>query len=353
MSDAKIVLSDADLQTLAQAALQGQGMTPDDAASAARILVLADLFGISTHGVDRIPAYASRMQVGGINPRPAISITAATPAILRVDGDNGPGPLVGIRALQATMEAARLHGLAAAFVSGSNHFGPISPYSYIAASEGFAAIICSNATTTIAPWGGQEAKLGNNPLGVSVPFAGGDALMLDMAMSVVARAKIRRAASNGDPIPSTWATDRNGRPTTDAATALGGFLAPIGEHKGYGLALMVDLLAGLMSGGAYLTHVSSWLDAPDKPQNLGHFFLLIDTKQLGVTQEWLATRMEDFTRIVRETPPSDPDRPVLLPGEIEMERFRLQTSEGIGIPARLLETLKSLAAVDGTGGKAG
>ncbi len=232
---------------------------------------------------------------------------------------------------------------ASSFARASNHFGPISPYSLLAAEAGYASIIGSNATTTIAPTGGSDARLGNNPLGFGVPNPGGRPFLLDMAMSVVARAKIRNAAKRGEAIPPTWATDKDGRPTTDPGAALAGFLLPIGGHKGYGLALVVDLFAGLLSGASYLTHVSSWSENPERPQDLGHFFILIDTKRLGPPEE-LARRMQDFAAILHATPPADANAPVLVPGEIELDKLDRHRREGIAIDAELRSKLETLAA---------
>jgi LDH2 family malate/lactate/ureidoglycolate dehydrogenase len=145
---------------------------------------------------------------------------------------------------------------------------------------------------------------------------------------VVARAKIRNAFKRGEAIPDTWATDAQGRATTDPKAALDGFLQPVGGHKGYGLALLVDLFAGLLSNAAYLTHVKSWVDAPDEPQNLGHFFILIDTRMLGSAQ-WLSERMMDFAAILHDSPAVDPTRPVIVPGEIELKKMAQQRANGI------------------------
>ena len=147
--------------------------------------------------------------------------------------------------------------------------------------------------------------------------------MLDMAMSVVARAKIRNALKAGESIPDTWGTDKHGRNTTDPKAALDGFLQPIGGHKGYGLALMVDMFAGVLSNAAYLTHVKSWVDAPDEPQNLGHFFILIDTKRLG-SSSWLVERMRDFAQILHASPAAEEGKPVIVPGEIELRNMARQ-----------------------------
>lgn len=335
--------SEQELLDLATRAFHGLGMPVDDARQVARILVMADLFGLSTHGLSRIESYGERLMIGGINPRPDITVEQVAPAMVRVDGDNGIGPVVGMRALDAAMQAAGSLGIGIAFARGSNHFGPISPYALMAAEQGFASIICSNATTTIAPWGGSDARLGNSPIGFGVPCPGGDPFLLDMAMSVVARAKIRNALKRGQPIPDTWATDSQGKPTTDPGTALDGFLLPIGGHKGYGLALVVDLLAGLLSDAAYLTHVKSWSDAPEQAQNLGHCFILIDTRKLGST-DWLAARMRDFAAILHDSPPADPAQPVIVPGEIELGRMRRQQQNGIVIDDQTYALLQQHAA---------
>ena len=164
-----------------------------------------------------------------------------------------------------------------------------------------------------------------------------------MAMSVVARAKIRNALKRGETIPDTWATDSKGRATTDPKAALDGFLQPIGGHKGYGLALMVDLFSGLLSNAAYLTHVKSWVDAPDEPQNLGHFFILINTKVLGSPQ-WLTARMMDFASILHDSVPADPDRPVIVPGEIELKKMAQQQATGITLDPAVVKLLQDHAA---------
>lgn len=335
--------TEAALLDLGTRAFQGLGLPPDDAADVARILVLADLFGLHTHGLSRVESYGDRLNSGGINATPDIVVTDLAPALRVVDGDNGVGPVVGMHALRAAMEVAGTCGIGMVFARGSNHFGPVSPYSLLAAEQGYASIIGSNATTTIAPWGGGDARLGNSPLGFGVPNPGGRPFLLDMAMSVVARAKIRAALKRGEAIPDTWATDSRGVPTTDPRAALDGFLMPIGGHKGYGLALMVDLFAGLLSNAAYLTHVKSWVDAPDEPQNLGHFFILIDTRRLGSTA-WLAQRMNDFAAILHGSPAVDAERPVIVPGEIELDRLERHRAHGIALDADTMALLQRYAA---------
>lgn len=338
----QVTMPESELTSLGIKAFRGLGLSQRDAQDVCRILVMADLFGLATHGLSRVESYGERLLAKGINPRPNITVERLAPALVKVDGDNGVGPVVGMRALEAAMEVTRECGVGVAFARGSNHFGPVSPYSLIAAEAGFASIIGSNATTTIAPWGGSDARLGNSPVGFGVPNPGGAPFLLDMAISVAARAKIRSALKRGEPISDTWATDKHGRATTDPAVALDGFLLPIGGHKGYGLALLVDLLAGLLSDAAYLTHVKSWVDAPDEPQNLGHFFILINTRLLGST-EWLTRRMNDFAAILHDSPPADPSKPVLVPGEIELGKMARQRKDGISISAEVIALLQQHA----------
>ncbi|HEX4331402.1 MAG TPA: Ldh family oxidoreductase [Usitatibacter sp.] len=335
-------MTEAELAALAARALRGLGVDRIQAEDTARILVLGDLFGHHTHGVSRLESYGERLELGGIKARPDIRVERVAPGMLKVNGDNGLGAAVGLRALRAALEAARETGIAIAFAHTSNHFGACGPYCWLAAQEGFACIVGSNATPTIAPTGGRDTRVGNNPLAISVPRPGGDPIILDMAMSVVARAKLREALKRGESIPDTWATDREGRATSDPKAAIDGFLLPFGGYKGYGLAVMVDLLAGVLSGASYLTRVNSWIDEPQLEQRIGHFFVVIDTARLG-SADWLADRVADFAAIVHDTPAADPSSPVRLPGEREMAQMKRQQREGIDVPAALVEKLEAWA----------
>lgn len=335
-------MTQAELTRLAVRVLEASGLERGDAEDAAQVLVLGDLMGHGTHGVLRLESYGERLRSGAMDARARIGVEDLAPAVARVDGANAVGPLVGRRALREAMTRARAHGVGIAFARNSNHFGAIAPYCLLAAAEGFASMICSNASVTIAPTGGAETRLGNNPLGFGIPQPGGRPVILDMAMSVVARGKIRAALRKGEKIPDAWATDREGHATTDPQAALDGFLLPFGGYKGYGLALVVDLLAGVLSNAAYLTHVNSWLDDPQKPGNLGHFFMLLDTRVLG-SPEWLAERVRDFAAIVHDTPPADPNVAVRLPGERELDNLERHQREGIEIDSALVARLETFS----------
>jgi LDH2 family malate/lactate/ureidoglycolate dehydrogenase len=336
------VIDEARLGELAAGALARLGVAPADAADTARILVLGDLFGHHTHGTSRVESYGERIRIGGIDARAQPQLERVAPSLAKVDARNALGPVAGMRALEAAMQMARAQGVGVALVRNSNHFGAAGAYTWLAAEAGFASVVASNASVTIAPTGGRESRLGNSPIAFGVPGAAGRHFVLDMALSVVARAKIRAAAARGGAIPDTWATDREGRPTTDPRAALDGFLLPIGGYKGYGLALAVDLLAGLLPDAAYLTHVNSWSEQPRAPGNLGHFFLAIDTRVLG-SPAWLQERMRDFAHILHETPAADAARPVRLPGEAELDNLERQRRGGIALDAKVLKMLESLA----------
>jgi LDH2 family malate/lactate/ureidoglycolate dehydrogenase len=199
----------------------------------------------------------------------------------------------------------------------------------------------TNASTTMPPWGGREARIGNNPICFSAPCPDPPHFILDMAMSVAARGRIRAARDRGEPIPQGWAVDAQGQPTTDPHAALEGFLVPFGAHKGSGMSMAVDILSGVLSGARFLTGISSWSDDPDDPQRLGHFFLLIEPGRL-TGHEAFAHAMASFREVVRATPPADPDHPVLLPGERE-QRCRAQAlAGGVSLPRDLLEQLRRL-----------
>jgi LDH2 family malate/lactate/ureidoglycolate dehydrogenase len=335
-------MTEAELAALTARALAGLGVPRADAEDAARILVLGDLFGHHTHGVARMESYGERLRLGGINPRARIHAEAAAPGIVKVDGDDGVGPAVGMRALEAALDAARETGIALALARNSNHFGAAGPYCWIAAERGYASVVGTTATPTIAPTGGRETRVGNNPLAIGVPRPGAHPVILDMAMSVVARAKIRAAIKRGAAIPDSWATDRDGKPTTDPRAAVEGFLLPVGGYKGYGLAVMVDLFAGVLSGAEYLTRVGNWIDEPQRPQKIGHFFIVVDTARIS-GPEWLAARMADFAAIVHGTPPADPAQPVMLPGEIETRHLERQRRDGIDVDPALVARLEQWA----------
>jgi LDH2 family malate/lactate/ureidoglycolate dehydrogenase len=338
-----IAIAPEDLRERAAAALSAAGAAPAHAAATADILVEGDLMGLGTHGVLRLLTYCERLRLGGINARAEIDVERRAPSLAVVDGDDGLGPAVAMAALDAGFAMAEETGIAYLGCRRSHHLGALAPYGLKACERGFVLACGTNASPTIAPWGGREARLGNNPLSIAAPCPDAPHFILDMAMSVAARGKIRKALDEGGSIPEGWAVDAAGRPTTDPAAALGGFLLPFGGHKGSGLSQAVDLLSAVLSGARFLTDITPWTDFPERPSGTGHFFLLLDPARL-LGAEAYAAAVARFRALIRETPPADPAQPVQIPGEREQLRRTAAIEEGIRLPAGLLAKIEKLAA---------
>ncbi|MGF1631237.1 MAG: Ldh family oxidoreductase [Kiloniellaceae bacterium] len=331
------------LRRLAVAALTAAGARERHAGWTADILVEGDLMGLGTHGVLRLLLYCERLRLKGINPDAEIALERRAPSLALVDGDDGLGPAVAMTALEAGLDMAAETGIAYVGCRRSNHFGALAPYGLKACARGLVMIAGTNASPTIAPWGGREARLGNNPMAVAVPCPGAPHFILDMAMSVAARGKIRKALSEGGTIPEGWAVDAAGQPTVDPKTALDGFLLPFGAHKGSGLSQAVDILSGVLSGARFLTDITPWTDFPEEPSGTGHFFLLIDPKRLLGAAAY-DDAIAHFRDLVQATPPADPSQPVEMPGEREQRRRDKALRDGIELPAALLAQIEALAS---------
>ncbi|MDH3229424.1 MAG: Ldh family oxidoreductase [Alphaproteobacteria bacterium] len=341
MDTDSICLAADEIRKLAVRAFTRAGVGDGDAHETVDILMTGEMMGIPTHGVIRVPEYIRRIGLGGINVAPHIRVDRRAPALAVVDADNALGPVAGMRGLRAALEMAQETGIAYAGIAESNHFGPLAPYALQACARRMALIVGSNATTTMPPWGGAEARIGNNPLCIALPNPDGAHFILDMAMSVAARGKIRRALREGTTIPEGWAVTRDGGPTTDPAEALEGFLLPMGGHKGSGLSQAVDLLAGLLPGGAFLTGISSWMENPGAPQRIGHFFIAVDAARLHGPGYDGAVR--EFLQLITSTPPADPAQPVLYPGQREQQLLAAALRDGVSLPAALLAEITQLS----------
>ncbi|MEO0691274.1 MAG: Ldh family oxidoreductase [Pseudomonadota bacterium] len=336
-------LSEGALVNLVSAAFEAHKMRADMAKDAARMLVTAEMMGIQTHGLARVAPYAARLRDGGVNPDALPVITRPAPALLHVDGQNGLGAAVAIRATHAAMKAARKVGMCAAFCRASSHLGALAPQLLEAANAGFAAIFTTNTSPMIAPAGGRRPVLGNTPLGIALPDAHGEPVILDIALSVAARSKVRRAATKGASIPATWATDAQGKPTTDAAEAMKGLMQAIGGTKGANLSLCLDLLAGGLSGAAMLSEVPNANEETKTIANVGHLFLVIDASKL-MPPGALADRIDDARKLVRNSASSDADPQPRLPGSRALAAMAKARQTGVPVDPSLRASLEKLAA---------
>ena len=312
------------------------------AGDAAEMLVLAEMMGIDTHGLARVEPYSVRLRDGGVNPDALPIISRPAPALLQVDGQNGLGAAVAMRATRAAIDAAREVGVGAAFCRASSHLGALAPQLLHAANAGFAAIFTTNTSPMIAPAGGRRPVVGNAPLGIALPDAHGEPVILDIALSVAARSKVRRAAAKGEPIPATWATDEHGEPTTDAAAAMRGLMQAIGGAKGANLSLCLDLLAGGLSGAAMLSEVPNANVDTKSIANVGHLFLVIDATKL-MPPERLADRIDDARDLVRGSASPDADPRPRLPGARALASLAKARAEGVFVDPDLLARLKALS----------
>lgn len=341
------LIPEAALTRFCTACLEAVGVPRPDAVAASANLVEADLRGVESHGVVRLPIYVQRLAAGAINPRPQIRVVRETATTLVVDGDNGLGQVVGMEAMRLAIEKAKQGLCVFASVRNSNHYGAAAYYAEMAVPHGMIGFSYTiGGINHMVPWGGSEAMLGNNPFAVAIPAGAEGPVVLDMACSVAARGKIIVAAKEGRPIPADWAVGADGRPTTDAVRALEGFVQPVGGPKGYALTLVIGLLSTMLSGAGFGPEVTHMYDDLERPQNIGHLMGVVPVDLF----EDLATygdRMDKAVRDIRGVRPAPGVERVFLPGE--RERIALAHRRAHGIPVGL----GVLAELDGLGQRYG
>jgi LDH2 family malate/lactate/ureidoglycolate dehydrogenase len=329
------------VEQLVTAILVGLGLPERDARRSAQCLVLADLRGVASHGVGRLPIYADRIRQGLINATPSLTLEEPMPAAARLDGDNGFGFVVATKAMNEAVERASRYGIGMVSAYHSTHFGMAACYLLQAIEKGYAAFVLTNASPAMPVWGGSRPFLGTSPFAFGAPGAEGlPPIVLDMATSVVARGKIRRAAANGESIPEGWALDKDGRPTTDAQAGYDGIVLPLGGPKGSGLSLMMEVMAGVVSGAAYGGQVRNQYFDFDAPQNVGHTMIAIKP---DLFEPDYGARMADLVTRAKAEPLVDETQPILMPGEPEGLREAQRRKTGIALPAEDLAALRSEA----------
>lgn len=302
----------------------------------ARLLVEAELKGHPSHGLQRLPRLLARIERGLADPRAEGRGHWRTEAVYEVDGENGLGPVVAMAALDRLAERVATSGLALAAVRNSNHLGMLAYYVEQVAAAGRIGIAISSSEALVHPFGGTRAMLGTNPIAIAVP-AGARPLVVDLATSVVSMGKIHHYAAAGRPIPSGWARDADGRPTTDAARARHGAIAPFGEAKGYGLGIALELLVAAIAGSPPAPQVRGTLDA-DSVCNKGDILLVIEPSAAAGVAGGLAAYLD----AVRASPAADPDHPVRIPGDDASRRRSRAREDGFEVDPRLWGELNAL-----------
>lgn len=316
------------------------GMPVDKASLLARTLVLADLRGIHSHGVMRVPDYVAKLTREGVDPRGEPAIVSDKGGALLVDGHNSMGQIGGTFAMKAAIERARTSGIACAALRHSNHCGAMDWYARLAADADMIGLATTNAIPTMAPWGGAEKIVGLNPLAIAAPAAQEKILIVDTSFGATAHGKLRIYHQKGLPIPEGWALDRNGVPTTDTAAALEGLIQPIGQFKGIGLAVMMGVFASLLSGAAYGLESGNMVDGA-KPGVDGQFFIAIDIGAF-VDIATFKARVDGVVRQLRNCRPA-PGATVYTPGQIEAQLEADYRANGIPLTVTTLNGILGTA----------
>jgi L-2-hydroxycarboxylate dehydrogenase (NAD+) len=321
-----------------------EGLPPADAARIAELMTEADLTGADAHGIFRLPHYIRRLEAGGVNPTPHITVNQTAPATALVDGDNGMGHLVMSRAAETAIALARECGIAWVGATHSNHASTAGIYAEMPVHHGMIGLYAAVANANhMAVWGGAELLLGTNPLGIGVPSGAGP-LVLDMATTVVSYGTVKKYALEGRAMPEGWFVNaRTGEPLTDPKRSAEGVLLPIGGYKGAGLAMMLGLLAGTLNGAAFGKDVVDFNADDTSETNTGHFICAIDIKRFIPLDAFTAQvdrHMDDFHASQR-LPGFDAIR---LPGERRRACREERLRDGIPLPDALAAQLDKLAS---------
>ncbi len=317
------------------------GVPTDDADLWADTLVRSDLRGHSSHGIFRLPWYVHRIQRGVMRPVTDITTLRDHRAIALLDAQDGAGQVAAFHAMERAIERAKTYGIAAVSVRRSNHFGAAMYFTLQAARAGCIGMIATNASPAMAPWGGRTAVLGNNPWSIAAPAGRYDPLILDIANTMVARGKIYTARQGSREIPSGWAIDKLGKPTTDPAEALSGLILPIGGHKGYAISFMIDVLSGVLSGSEFATGVAGPYQA-ERRSGCGHLIIVLDIDAFMNLDEF-TSRVEELIAEVKAAPLAEGAEEILYPGEPEARAERNNLQTGLNLPAATVADLVSLA----------
>jgi LDH2 family malate/lactate/ureidoglycolate dehydrogenase len=317
------------------------GVSKENAETVADSLIQADLRGVDSHGVVRTAIYVERIEKNMINPFAAPEIVSEDFATALVNGHNNLGAVVGSKAVEIALHKAKERGAAIVGVKGSNHFGTGAFYALKAIEQDMILLVMSNASQTMPPTGGIRPFIGTNPLAIGVPAGKESPFILDMATSVVARGKIIVASQKGMDIPVGWAVDKEGNPTTNADEALAGAVLPVGGPKGYAISMLIDILAGVLTGAGFGKYVNNMYENWDDPQNVGHIFIAIDINRF-MPIELFKERMDRYITEIKAEPKADGVEEILIPGEIEFRRVIERKKKGIELSEKVVKELDEI-----------
>lgn len=326
------------LRTFVSNVFQRAVLSAEHADIVADTLVDANLRGIDTHGVVRLDPYIERLEAGGLNPAPDPTVSHRGASAAVVNGDAGPGQVATLRAMDEAITLAETAGSAFVGVENSNHFGTASYYTNHAAEHGYIGISMTHAGPNVTPFGGADPYFGTNPVSFALPH-NAFPITLDMATSVTAKGNVILAEEEGDEIPPEWAIDEQGEPTTEPSEFHA--LRPMAGPKGYGLALVIDTLCGVLMGTAVGDDVPTMYDDASAPQELGHFVGAIDVEAFTELERF-TTRMQGMVDDLKDLSTADGFDEVLVPGEPEARTRAERRENGVPLGEGVWNTLQRL-----------
>lgn len=333
----------ASLKAFIKTAYIAAGLPDGDADTAADVMIEIDLLGGSGHGVFRLPQYIRRIKAGGINVTPNIRLEHETDSTAVVNGDNCVGSLAVHRATQVAMDKAEKMGAAWVGVTNGNHAGTASVYARMPMARDMIGIYSAvGSANHLPPWGGIEMLLSTNPLAIAVPAMEEPAVVLDMATTVAAYGKVKTAAQRGEEIPVGWMVDNQGQPLTDPTRSNEGFLIPVGEYKGYGMALVLGLLAGTLNGAAMGREVVDFNADDESITNTGQFICAVSLKSFGDVDDF-KRQVDELARSLRASPTLPGFDSVRLPGDNSQALHDDFSVNGIPVHDELIKALDTLA----------
>jgi LDH2 family malate/lactate/ureidoglycolate dehydrogenase len=338
------LISFADLKSFCKQVYQRVGVPDDEADIVADLLVRADLRGVETHGVTRLPIYIQRLQKGYVRAECKMTIVREKGATTFIEAHGSMGHVVSYKAMEMAIQKAMEFGMGWVSVRDSGHFGVAGLFPMMALQKGFIGYVVTNSAPIMAPYGGRDRILGNNPLSYAFPTAKYPPIVLDMSISVVSAGKLILCRKKGERIPLGWAYDKNGFPTEDPYEGYegGGFLAAIGEYKGYGMILAHEMLTSILTGGKWTQHIKS-LYEEDKTgiQGTCHSFMAIDP-DCFVGREKFKKEMDRYIQTIKESRKAKNAAEILMPGEPEYRTETKRMKEGIPLPPATIKELVAL-----------
>ena len=346
-------IAEAALIRYTAAILEGRGTAPGDAQTTATVLAASDVRGIESHGVARLEQYVAAIDAGIIDPAAQPETIRQSGATALVDAHNGLGQVAGVYAMELAIAKAKVADIGVVSLRRSNHYGIAGYYAMMALEHGLIGVSLTNSSPLVAPTGGRTPMLGTNPIAFAAPSGGPIPFVLDMATSTVPKGRIEVALRKGIPLGAGWAVDAQGSPTRDAQAAMDGALLPLGGsvesggYKGYGLATLVEVLCGVLSGSLYGPLISKLWET-ERSADLGQFFLALRPDAFD-TLEGFQARLQDLQRMLKEGPLAVGSTEVLLAGEKEQRATERNRREGIPVHPKVVARLEEFGAQHGLG----